>query len=59
MRLHDDTCLALCEGQYLDIWASERAEPMSVELYFDMIGRKTALSSPASVEAGGRPCHRR
>ena len=22
MRLHDDTCLALCEGQYLDIWAS-------------------------------------
>ena len=30
-RLHDDTCLALCEGQYLDIWASERAEPMSVE----------------------------
>jgi geranylgeranyl diphosphate synthase type I len=42
----------LCEGQYLDIWASERAEPMSVELYFDMIGRKTAALIAASVEAG-------
>jgi geranylgeranyl diphosphate synthase type I len=52
MRLHDDTCLALCEGQYLDIWASERAEPMSVALYFDMIGRKTAALIAASVEAG-------
>ncbi len=52
MRLHDDTCLALCEGQYIDIWASERAEPMSVELYFDMIGRKTAALIAASVEAG-------
>jgi geranylgeranyl diphosphate synthase type I len=52
MRLHDDTCLALCEGQYLDIRASERSEPMSVELYFDMIGRKTAALIAASVEAG-------
>jgi geranylgeranyl diphosphate synthase type I len=52
MRLHDDTCQALCEGQYIDIWASERAEPMSVELYFDMIGRKTAALIAASVEAG-------
>jgi geranylgeranyl diphosphate synthase type I len=52
MRLHDDTCLALCEGQYIDIWASERAEPMSVELYFDMIGRKTAALIAASIEAG-------
>ena len=52
MRLHDDTCLALCEGQYLDIWASERSEPMTVELYFDMIGRKTAALIAASVEAG-------
>jgi geranylgeranyl diphosphate synthase type I len=52
MRLHDDTCLALCEGQYIDIWASERSEPVSVELYFDMIGRKTAALIAASVEAG-------
>ncbi len=52
MRLYDMTCVALCEGQYLDIWASERTEPMSVELYFDMIGRKTAALIAASVEAG-------
>ena len=52
MRLYDDTCVALCEGQYLDIWASERSEPMSVELYFDMIGRKTAALIAASVETG-------
>jgi geranylgeranyl diphosphate synthase type I len=52
MRLYDNTCVALCEGQYLDIRASERSEPMSVELYFDMIGRKTAALVAASVEAG-------
>ncbi|HEU6440189.1 MAG TPA: polyprenyl synthetase family protein, partial [Terriglobales bacterium] len=51
-RLHDETCLALCEGQYIDIWASERALPMSIELYFDMIGRKTAALIAASVECG-------
>jgi len=51
-RLHDDTCLALCEGQYIDIWASERSEPMSVDLYFEMIGKKTAALIAASVEAG-------
>ena len=51
-RLHDDTCLALCEGQYIDIWASERREPMSVDLYFEMIGKKTAALISASVEAG-------
>jgi geranylgeranyl diphosphate synthase, type I len=52
MKLHDDTCIALCEGQYLDIWASEQPEPMSVELYFKMIGGKTAALIAASVEAG-------
>ena len=52
MRLYDETCVALCEGQYLDIWASEHDEPMSVELYFDMIGRKTAALISGSVEAG-------
>jgi geranylgeranyl diphosphate synthase type I len=51
-RLHDDTCMALCEGQYIDIWASERPEPMSVDLYFEMIGKKTAALIAASVEAG-------
>ncbi len=52
MRLYDETCLALCEGQYIDIQSSATDEVMSVELYFDMIGRKTASLIAASVEAG-------
>jgi geranylgeranyl diphosphate synthase type I len=52
MRLYDETCVALCEGQYIDIWTSEHDEAMSVELYFDMIGRKTAALIAASIEAG-------
>ena len=52
MRLYDETCVKLCEGQYLDIATSASDEPMSVELYFDMIGRKTAALISASIEAG-------
>lgn len=52
MRLYDDTCLALCEGQFLDIWASEHGDEMSVDGYFDMIGRKTAALISASIQAG-------
>ena len=52
MRLYDTTCVALCEGQYIDIWTSEHDDSMSVELYFDMIGRKTAALISASIEAG-------
>ena len=52
MRLYDETCLALCEGQYIDIQSSATDELMSVELYFDMIGRKTASLIAASIEAG-------
>ena len=52
MRLYDETCLALCEGQYIDIWTGEHEVQMTVELYFDMIGRKTAALIAASVEAG-------
>jgi geranylgeranyl diphosphate synthase type I len=52
MRLYDETCLALCEGQYLDIATSQSDELMSVEAYFDMIGRKTAALIAASIEAG-------
>jgi geranylgeranyl diphosphate synthase type I len=40
------------EGQYIDIASSESDSLMSVELYFDMIGRKTAALIAASVEAG-------
>jgi geranylgeranyl diphosphate synthase type I len=52
MRLYDETCLALCEGQFIDIWTSEHDELLSVEGYFDMIGRKTAALIAASIEAG-------
>ena len=52
MRLYDETCLALCEGQFIDIQSSATDELMSVELYFDMIGRKTASLIAASIEAG-------
>jgi geranylgeranyl diphosphate synthase, type I len=52
MRLYDETCVALCEGQYIDIWTSEHDTVMSVELYFDMIGRKTAALIAAAIEAG-------
>jgi geranylgeranyl diphosphate synthase, type I len=52
MRLFDETCVALCEGQYIDIATSESDEMMSVDLYFDMIGRKTAALIAASIEAG-------
>ncbi len=52
MRLYDETCLALCEGQYIDIQSSATDTLMSVELYFDMIGRKTASLIAASIEAG-------
>lgn len=52
MRLYDETCVALCEGQYIDIATSESDEVMSVALYFDMIGRKTAALISASIEAG-------
>ena len=51
-RLYDETCLALCEGQFIDIWTSEHDEILSVEGYFDMIGRKTAALIAGSVQAG-------
>ena len=52
MRLYDETCLALCEGQFMDIWASEHDTWMSVDHYFDMIGRKTASLIAGSAQAG-------
>src|SRR5215212_8266629 len=52
MRLYDETCVALCEGQYLDMRASDSPALMSVDAYFDMIGRKTAALIAASIEAG-------
>ncbi|MGI8659205.1 MAG: polyprenyl synthetase family protein [Candidatus Limnocylindria bacterium] len=51
MRVYDETCLALCEGQYLDI-SFERRTDVTVERYLEMIGRKTAALLAASVQAG-------
>jgi geranylgeranyl diphosphate synthase type I len=52
MRLYDETCLALCEGQFMDIWSAEHDDRLSVDFYFEMIGRKTAALIAASVQAG-------
>ncbi len=51
MRVYDETCLALCEGQYLDITFERQAE-VTVEAYMEMIGKKTAALVGASVQAG-------
>ena len=51
MRVYDETCLALCEGQYLDI-SFERQAAVTVEAYLEMIGKKTAALVGASVQAG-------
>lgn len=51
MRVYDETCLALCEGQYLDI-SFERQDDVSLEAYLEMIGKKTAALVGASVQAG-------
>ena len=51
MRVYDETCLALCEGQFLDI-TFEREDDVTVEGYFEMIGKKTAALLGASVQAG-------
>ena len=51
MRVYDETCLALCEGQYLDISFERRAD-VTVDAYLEMIGKKTAALVGASVQAG-------
>ena len=51
MRLYDETCLALCEGQFLDI-SFERRTDVRVDEYMEMIGRKTAALLAASLQAG-------
>ena len=51
MKVYDETCLALCEGQYLDI-AFERRADVTVDAYLEMIGKKTAALLGASVRAG-------
>jgi geranylgeranyl diphosphate synthase type I len=50
-RLLDNACLALCEGQYLDM-SFERRGSLSVNLYLEMIGRKTATLMQCAMEMG-------
>ena len=52
MRLYDETCLALCEGQFIDIRNADRGDWPGVDEYFDMIGRKTAALIAGSVQSG-------
>jgi geranylgeranyl diphosphate synthase type I len=52
LRLYDETCLELCEGQFMDIWSAEHDDRLSVDFYFDMIGRKTAALIAAGIKAG-------
>ena len=51
MKVYDETCLALCEGQYLDI-SFERRTDVTVEEYMEMIAKKTAALISAAVETG-------
>jgi geranylgeranyl diphosphate synthase type I len=51
MRVYDETCLALCEGQFLDI-SFERRDDVTVDEYVGMIGKKTAALLGASAQAG-------
>ncbi len=52
-RLFDSACLALCEGQHLDM-SFERQREISVPLYLEMIGRKTAALMQCATEMGAR-----
>ena len=47
----DKACLVLAEGQYLDI-SFENRDDISVAMYVDMIGRKTATLMGCAAEMG-------
>ncbi|MBI4328664.1 MAG: polyprenyl synthetase family protein [Chloroflexi bacterium] len=47
----DEACLALCEGQYMDI-AFQARETVTFEEYEDMVGRKTGALFGCSLETG-------
>ncbi len=52
-RVFDSACLALCEGQHLDM-NFERQGEITVALYLDMIARKTAALMQCAAEMGAR-----
>jgi geranylgeranyl diphosphate synthase type I len=47
----DQACLALCEGQYLDMAFESRLD-VDLDQYLNMIGRKTAALLAASTQLG-------
>jgi geranylgeranyl diphosphate synthase, type I len=50
-RLLDETCLRLCEGQYLDISYEERLD-IGIDEYLEMISGKTAALFECSLKLG-------
>jgi geranylgeranyl diphosphate synthase type I len=50
MRIYDQTCLSLCEGQFLDISFEARLD-VTVDEYLQMIELKTAALMASGVEA--------
>lgn len=50
-QLLDETCLELCEGQYLDICYESRFD-INVDGYLEMIDRKTAALISCSITLG-------
>ncbi|HEU5375697.1 MAG TPA: polyprenyl synthetase family protein [Ktedonobacteraceae bacterium] len=47
----DRACLVIAEGQYLDL-SFEKRQDISVEMYVDMISRKTAVLMSCAAEMG-------
>jgi geranylgeranyl diphosphate synthase type I len=50
-RLIDETCLGLTEGQFLDL-AFEAEDSVTVEMYLEMIGKKTAALMACATQVG-------
>jgi geranylgeranyl diphosphate synthase type I len=50
-HLIDETCLGLTEGQYLDL-AFESEDSVTVDMYMEMIGKKTAALMGCATQMG-------
>jgi len=50
-RIVDETCLALTEGQYLDL-SFENRDDVGVEMYMQMVGKKTASLIACATQLG-------
>lgn len=50
-HLIDETCLGLTEGQYLDL-AFEAEDAVTVDMYMEMIGKKTAALMGCATQMG-------